>query len=225
MDRIIEAFKNTETFRRITSDANTIMVYLGGSRALSMEDSMSDYDIVVLANFSSLEDWSKYFCLEMDGVRLHYYRMSPSSTLYNVSESIFLSGGVMLHFLKEDNILYINETHREVADKWVALSHDVAIVSSYKLFNLHRHDIEKAIISPKGVIYKRFYQICLSYYVLSGDPIDKSLLSKIKRHHVNEMSDEELQATVEILIKLKTFLEEHPIDVYGECTKLIDKIY
>lgn len=225
MDRVIEAFKKTETFRRLTSDENTIMVHIGGSRALHMEDSMSDYDIVVLSDKSILEDWSKYFCLEIDGVRLHYYRVSPASSLYNVSESIFLSGGVFLHFLNYENILYLNEKYRNIADKWISLSHDIAVVSSYKLFDLHRYEIDRAIISPKGVIYKRFYQICLSYYVLSGEDINKSLLSRIKRHHVTPMSDDELEATRVVLIKLKNFIEAHPIDIYKECNELLDKIY
>lgn len=187
MDSILNKLMQNELWNRIVKE-DTIAVYLGGSQQLGITDENSDYDLIeVSPSGDNLVRRKEY--IVCDGKKIHWYNFTPDFILniHEKSHVLLMIGNSTLNHLKESDILYLNESQREVWNTIWYNRESLAIQAARILAEKYKWFIYK--IATQGQVQeenhmKMLYHLCVASYTLTGEPMTDQVkihLGELKR--------------------------------------------
>jgi hypothetical protein len=216
----------------VRAGKDVIMVVIGGSRSTGIVDERSDFDIRVIT--AEDQDEVPHEALKWNGKRVHWYYNSIKQIFNLEGKSSIDKFGLGLTWRIDldnpDDIIYKNPVHQPLIDFIIRRKHDISKFYFYSHFESLADyiDILTSSIYIRPEHYsKAIYQLCLSYYYLTGKQYDAEFLSSIKRISKNPTTAEQRLTALDYIRELKKFITDNPMsptfvsDIQEELSQLL----
>lgn len=215
-EQFINDLKSSPYYERILNGHDVIMVTLTGSRLIDIVDERSDFDLLVVTNDQSREEYVTEF-LTYYSKKVHWHYVPIQKLIANEDGNLLTCNGeVELVGLCEQKIVYANTKYSNIIKYLIDNKNNVALVGAYALVRFHNELISRILNANeiKQEDYcKYIYHLCFASYVVLSETPDKTFLANIKRIRWRKITDEYKNLAVDRIRLLRNYVTEHPVDL------------
>lgn len=205
---ILSKFKQTTAFNTLISNPHVLMIYVGGSRSFDLQDEFSDYDIIFITDeYQKSLDWNDKLRWVYQNCHIHVYQDVIYDLIQNY-KSHWGAGVALLnmHELTYDKLLYVNSSKADVVQTILSSCKLLSNIGSIGFSLNHQFLIRDFVNYNIKKDTKRFYHLCIAYYILLNKPLDKEFILKVKKSPYTPLSSENEIKLREMMVELRNHI-------------------
>lgn len=215
MTNFIADFKESQYFKTFFDDPNIILAFIAGSRSTGLEDSNSDYDIVVIRKSGSkFLDKGLYLMYENKAVHFYYLTFKQFLSNYYTATGSLVSLFQFIETTKK-SLLFENPAYKGLIKKLFEKQFSLGQIAQLK-FAKNYDDLITEVVNTQSISPERYSKIIYHLVYISNrlshiaNP--KQKLTAIKHCSETDLTLEEQAYVVERLSNLKYFIDNYSME-------------
>jgi predicted nucleotidyltransferase len=176
MDNLKSKILYSEIISTLIQTSKVLAVYLGGSRLLGLDSPESDYDIIVIAEDNSLNNYQRA-SIPLDNYKVHVHIHSFENVISLIANPLLLDGFqnclVLIDsiLLDDSNLIYISKKYEKIKHIILKYKEPLTVLCLETRLNAIYNTISYPIVRYN----KRYYHYLLMYFLLTNFIKDKKL--------------------------------------------------
>jgi hypothetical protein len=216
IDSFIQDFKQTSYYKHIFSNPGIIMSYVGGSRLIQADSTLSDFDVVIITDSATkIEDTGIRFRYK-DVFTVHFYYHTIDQFLVNTyTTSSRLYGIMQANDLDRSALMYENPLYNEIITRFFRKKNTLSRISMLKYvknFNRLLTDVSNTNQLDLKYYHKYLYHLCYCYYRIARVEQDTQLVLQAKYCSSEGLDTESIEKIIKKLKTLKSVVDYYTVD-------------
>lgn len=216
IDSFIQDFKQTSYYNSIFSNPGIIMSYVGGSRLIHADSTLSDFDIVVITDpTTQIEDTGIRFRYK-DVFTVHFYYHTIDQFLVNTyTTSSRLYGIMQANDLDRSALMFENPLYDDIITRFFKKKNVLSRISMLKYvknFNCLLTDVSNTNRLDLKYYHKYLYHLCYCYYRIARIEQDQQVMLQAKYCSSEGLTADSIEKIINQLKTLKSVVDYYTVE-------------